>query len=169
MKARIKRIDVSTLAPLILFSVFSLCVITVLLTGAKIYKSSSERDRNDYDRRTVSQYLTTRIRQSDRDGGYYIGEFNSSSPQDQGSTFFSCLEISGERYHTRIYCHNGYLCELLTLEGAEFEPADGERIIEAKSVEFAIEENTIKVNIEYSDGRKEVLNILIRSERETIE
>lgn len=169
MKKRIKKIDASTLSPLILFTVFSLCVIAVLLTGAKIYRNASGRDRASYDRRTVAQYLTTRIRQSDRDGGYFIGEFDSTSGQAQGDTFFSCVEYDGELYHTRIYCHDGYLYELLTLAGAEFEPRDGEKIIEAESVTFKIIGNAVEVGIVYSDGTGDTLSILLRSQEEAAE
>ena len=138
----------------------------MLLTGAKIYRDASRRDRESYDQRTVAQYLTTRIRQSDLAGGYYIGEFNSKSEQSEGDTFFSFMEIEGDLYHTRIYCHDGYLYELLTLVGDEFDPKDGEKIAELNDLSFKLEGNAIKLTVEYSDGTKGELYVLMRHESE---
>ena len=50
---------IDTLAVLLLFGVFAVCVLSVLLTGADAYRRMTERDNRAYDRRTCVQYVVT--------------------------------------------------------------------------------------------------------------
>ena len=166
MKRHIKRIDLSILAPLLLFTVFALCVITVLLTGAKIYRNYTARDQTGYDHRTVAQYITTRIRQSDACEAFFVGDFSEATPKSEGDTFFFCEVFGDETYYTRIYCHDGYLYELFALAGDPFEPCDGEKILAVGDLHFAAEGDQVTVEIEYADGSRQTLVLHMRSRAE---
>ena len=52
MKRQGTQHHIDTLAALLLFGIFAACVLTVLLAGAEAYRRVTERDREDYDRRT---------------------------------------------------------------------------------------------------------------------
>ena len=67
-----------TLAALLLFGVFAVCVLAVLLTGADAYRRLTERDREASDRRPSVQYIATRGRQSDAAGGIGV-EFSADT------------------------------------------------------------------------------------------
>ena len=136
MKNKIKKADASSVAPLFLFTLFAISAVFVLLGGVRIYKTMLERDRASFERRTVSQYLVTRMRQSDSLGGCYIGDFDSLEPQSAGDTLFYREVIEGEEYLTRIYCHEGYLCELFSSADGGFSKSDGERVIPVLSLSF---------------------------------
>lgn len=169
MNKRTKRMSIGTVAPLALFAVITVCIVAVLLTGANTYKSFTDRDSASYDHRTVSRYLTARMRQSDAEGAYFVGDFTSTAPQSEGDTFFFCETFGDETYHTRIYCHDGYLCELFALAGEPFEPEDGEKIIKAQSLHFTVNEGTVTVDIRYGDGTLESLVLCPSSHGEVAE
>ena len=65
MKPKRTQKNISTLTPLLLFVIFTTCILSVLLTGADTYQKLSQQDYDSFQRRTVAQYLTTRIRQGD--------------------------------------------------------------------------------------------------------
>lgn len=154
-------------APLFLFALFAISSVVVLLLGAKVYKSMLSRDEASHERRTVSQYIATRLRQSDKAEAYYIGSFDSLIPAEEGDTLFYLEEIDGEEYLTRIYCHDGYLCELFSSADGGFTKSDGERVIPILSLSFKNENGLIVAEIVYSDGTSGALNIAPRSGRET--
>ena len=88
----------SALAPLLLFAVFASCVALILLFGADIYRNLSQRDQDNYQRRTAVQYVTTRIRQSDAEGMVFIGDFYEATPNTSGDTLFLCEELDGKPF-----------------------------------------------------------------------
>ena len=47
------------LMALLVFALFALCVLLVLLTGAKIYRNLVDRSRESYEARTAAQYITS--------------------------------------------------------------------------------------------------------------
>lgn len=167
MRSRIKKADASRVAPLFLFALFAISSVFVLLCGARIYKSMLARDGDSYERRTVSQYIATRLRQSDAHGAYYIGSFNELLPAEEGDTLFYLEQIDGEEYLTRIYCHEGYLCELFSSADGGFSKGDGERVIPISSLSFKNENGLIVADIEFSDGSRGTLDIAPRSGRGT--
>ena len=52
MKRQGTKHQIDGLLMLLLFGVFAVCVLIVLLTGARAYRGLTERDRAAYDRRT---------------------------------------------------------------------------------------------------------------------
>ncbi len=162
MKRTIKKTDISTLAPLLLFTVFSFCVVAVIMMGVQIYRTHTSRDRSSFDHRTAEQYITTRIRQSDTQGACFIGDFNSTEGDASGDTFFFCETFGEDTYYTRIYCHNGYLYELFTPASCDFSKEDGEKILEMKSLTFHESNGGISANLVFSDGTERTLYINLR-------
>lgn len=130
-----KESKITGLLALVVFAVFALCVLGVLLTGAKTYQGVVDRGEQAYALRTAAQYLSTRVRQSD--------SADSIALEDFGGTTALVLrqKIDGETYATRIYCHGGYLRELFTAETGSFSPEDGETLLEMEDLQFSWEEN----------------------------
>ena len=128
-------------AVLLTFGIFALCTLLVLLGGAKLYRNLTQRDRQTYDRRTATQYLSTRLHQADRENAVCVEAF--------GDTTALCIRetINGRTYLTRIYCHDGYLRELFTPESGSFSPEDGEKLLPAEYFTAATEDNTLFLQI----------------------
>ena len=123
------------LLALVVFAVFSLCVLAVLLAGASSYRALLSQGARLYEERTAVQYLATRVRQAPK----VAVEYFSGCP---------ALVIREEDYLTRIYCHEGFLRELYCSADADLSPEDGEAIVQAGSLSFALEERLLRVWID---------------------
>ena len=75
MKKRVTQHHLDGLIALLLFGLFAVCILAVLLTGAKAYRRLTQRDQAAYERRTSVQYIATRVRQADRLGGVTLEPF----------------------------------------------------------------------------------------------
>ena len=148
MNKQINKTRISSLAPLLLFVVFTTCVLSVLLTGADIYQKFSERDRNIFLHRTAAQYLSTRVRQNDMAGMLFVGDFDNnpdvavpaperaSASEISGDTLFLKEELGERTFYTRIYCADGYLQELFAEAGLEFTPSMGVKVLELEKLYY---------------------------------
>ena len=76
MREHSRKHDLSSLLVLLLFAVFAVCILAVLLTSADTYRRLSDRDQDSYDRRTAAQYITTKVRQADRQDTVSVRAFD---------------------------------------------------------------------------------------------
>ena len=97
-----RSIYIDGLLALLLFGVFAVCVLAVLLTGARAYRGLTQRDQAAYSRRVCVQYIATRVRQADRAEGVSVEPFGEGD----------ALVLSEDGYVTRVYHYDGYLMEL---------------------------------------------------------
>lgn len=154
---------ISGLLVLVLLGVFAVCILIVLLTGAKSYGRLAERDNTAFDHRTAAQYLSTKIRQSDSENAIYIGSFDADSAQNEGDTLVLRENIGESEYLTRIYCKDGYLRELFGTAEDGLQPEDGEKILAAESLHLVQNGRTITVEITNADGETTSLVLTLRS------
>lgn len=124
------------LLALLVFLLFALCLLLVLLTGAGVYRGLVRRGEESYAARTTVQYIATRVRQA---GDVAVEEFGGCKALVFPET------IDGERYLTRVYCHEGWLMELFSTGTAELSPEDGERVLEAEDLLVQLEGNLLTV------------------------
>lgn len=158
----------SALAPLLLFALFACCVVLVLLFGADIYRGLAQRDRENYQQRTAVQYLTTRVRQSDCADMVFIGDFDKAVPDASGDTVF-IREVLGDRtYYTRIYCHDGYLCELFGEATQAFTRKDGERILEAGQLRILREGSMLRFEMVFADAQAVTFTVTRRTGKDSL-
>lgn len=150
-----KTTDFITLA---VFAMLAVCMLAVLASGAGIYSRLTSRAKSQYDSRTVSRYLTTRIHQADAAGQLSLEEF--------GETPAIVLreELGGEVYLTRIYCYEGYLRELFTPENGTFSPEDGEKLLPAQALTPNRQGGLLFLELICSDGSRRELILYLRSE-----
>ncbi len=146
MNQRRQRHQIDGLITLVLFGVFAACVLSVLLTGAKVYRELTAEDRAAGDRRVCAQYIATKVRQVPSGDAIKV-------ESEAGLDVLSYAEeIEGEQYITRIYYSDGWIRELFTFGEAEFFPEDGERIAEARGLSMELEDGVLRVEIEDADG-----------------
>ena len=160
MREHSRKHDLSSLLVLLLFAVFAVCILSVLLTSADTYRRLSDRDQDSYGRRTAAQYITTKVRQADRQDAVSVRSFEGQA------ALVLTEEIDGEQYETLIYSYDGYLRELFTSVGGEMLPEDGEKIMEANR--FLADANNpekgqLSLRIQASDGTWEELTLCLRS------
>lgn len=146
------------LTALILFGVFAVCILSVLLAGAEAYRRLTERDREAYAERTCAQYLAMRVRQAPSGGAVTVSE------ADGTDVLGITEEIGGERYVTRVFCHDGWIRELFSAENAEFSPADGEKVMEAEALKLGLSDGLLTAEITDTGGEKTLLKLSLRGE-----
>ena len=149
---------------LLLFSVFAVCILSVLLTGADAYQRLTERGQDSFERRTAAQYLTTRVHQGDAAGCVFTGNFDGD-PAGTDTLFLKEL-IDGEAYYTRIYCREGMLMELFSGLEDGLQPEDGDPLLPVQALAFSEEQGCITAEITEQDGTVTRLHLLLRSGEE---
>ena len=162
MKKEQENSKITGLMALLVFAVFAVCVLGVLLTGAGVYKRLVGSGAEDYSRRTTAQYVTTRVRQAGRAGSVGVEDFGG---QD---ALVLREEIGGSVYLTRVYCFDGWVRELFTAESGDFSPEDGEKVLEAEELSFAMEGSSLLAQITLPDGTVQELTLYLRSEGEVL-
>lgn len=155
--------NMSGLLVLLLFAVFAVCIMSVLLTGADAYQRLTRRDQESYDRRTVTQYIATKVRQNDAAGAISIRLFDEAGTKADGDTLQMLEQLEGEEYCTRIYCWDGYIRELFSAPYDEFYPEDGEKVMQAQDLWFSLEEDLLTVTVTHTDGQREEIALYLRS------
>ena len=144
---------ISGLTALVLLCVFGVGILSVLLSGAGVYRRLGERDRMAYDSRTCLQYVATKVRQAPAPDSVALSEFGESD----------CLRLSqwvdGTEYWTRVYCYEGWMMELFTVAGEGFAPEDGEKILQVDS--FSLSRDGTLLSVEIVDSRGDADSILL--------
>lgn len=156
MKRRTIQHHMDGLAALLLFGVFAVCVLLVLITGASAYRRLTERDQSSYERRTAVQYIATRVRQADCLDSVFVEPFGD----------VDALVLADGDYLTRVYWYDGWLMELYCAAGADMEPRDGEKILEAGGLELSQEDGLLEAVLTNSDGGRDALRLSLRSGEE---
>lgn len=148
---------ISGLLALMLFLIFSICILGVLLSTADAYQRLSERNALSGDRRTGMMFVSTKVRQCDRAGSIYAGEFDGTS------ALYLTEVLEGERYKTILYCHDGYLYELFAPESLAAERGDGEPILPAEAFSASVQNGLLTVSLTALDGEVTTQALCIRS------
>ena len=149
--------NITNFIPLLVFTLLAVCVLAVLLTGAGIYNRLTDQGQVQYDRRTLSRYLTTRIRQADEQDAVFAETTEDTDALVLRET------IDNYVYETRIYCCNGYLREMFCEAGAGLPPEFGEEILPMEDFSVICEDNLVRAELLLTDGTKESLILLLRS------
>lgn len=147
----------TVLAALLLLLVFAVSVLLVLIIGVDTYHRITERDSVSYDRRICMNYIATKVRGADTEGGVSIERFGGLDALVLGET------IDGREYTTRIYEYEGVLMELFSERGAEMSPKAGEKIIETDGVEFSIDNGILNVSCSGKDSERINMTLSLRS------
>ena len=157
MKKLLKQSNMGSAAALLLLAIFAVCILSVLLTGADVFRSIAQRDQLSFDRRTAAQYLATRLQQADRPDSIAVAPFGDI-------TALVCEEeIDGERYLTRVYVYGGYLCELFSHVDAPLLPEDGERIMAMDDLRFQLTDGLVTAAFTDSSGNNISVSVALRS------
>lgn len=132
---------------LAVFTLFALCLLLVLLSGAGVCRRVAARTREGYALRTAVQYLSTRVRQAQ---GTAVTDFEGC----QALTLSE--ETDGRTYLTRVYWYEGAIRELYCRQDAALSPEDGEEVLEAESLSFSLEGEVLTARV---NGRTVVLQL----------
>lgn len=137
--------NLESVLTLVLFAVFAGCVLAVLNTGVTTYSAIVERGQDSYDQRALTHLVSTKLRQSEGKGRVTV-------TKEDGIDVLSLYEqLESNEFVTRIYCYDGWLCELFTFSDMPFKPEDGERLMEATCVGMAEKDGFVTLELLDSD------------------
>ena len=159
MKSFKRKSNISTVAALLTFAVFAVCVVSVLLYGAKAYKNLTGVDSENYTYRTCAQFINTKLHQGVCADRVSTGRFGD------GDCIIFEETIEGDDYLTGLYCHDGWLCELFISKDAgfeSFEPQDGEKVLEASVLQTSLKDGLLSVAINDSADHRIEMNFALR-------
>ncbi len=142
METNQKRHMVDFLFVLTLLFLFAFFSMTLVVLGAQVYKSTISSTQEDFNTRTVSFYLTEKIRQYDTAGNVSVTTFGD------GDAILLQQEIDGTTYNTYLYLYNGYITELFVADGNELSPESGQAILAAYAFEIeAVNDRLIQCSV----------------------
>ncbi len=156
MKTQSAKLHITGLLALLLFAVFAVSILSVLTTGAGVYRRLAERDDTAYTQRTAERYVAAKIRQAGSGDAISVEDF-------RGVTALTVREeIGGIVFLTRIYCYDGHLRELFSMEGGDLTPADGESILPLAALEGECTDDRLILHLTHEDGTQRELILALR-------
>jgi len=121
---RRERYTAEILFVIALFFLYTIFTVLLSVMVADAYSRGAERSERNYNMRTSVLYLTEKIRQTTNASGEI-----SVRQTGEGDALVLGMLAEGERYETWIYVEDGYLREVLLLQGAEVSPGIGQKIM----------------------------------------
>lgn len=133
--------------PLLLFIVLASCVLSVLLSGTKIYSSITKENQQSYTDRTIRQYIYTKIQQAEKVSDVSLGNLG-----DENALIIK-QNLNNHDLIEYIYCYDGYLRELLTYADSEMHPEDGEKLLALNIFSPLLAEDLLAISIGNTDEK----------------
>ena len=133
-------------AALTLVCIFGVAMLMSLLVGAGVLRRVEDRVEENAAQRVGMSYITAKLH------GYDSRDMIRVGPYGDGDAVFLTEEIGGTLYDTILYVHDGWLRELMCIQGWELEPEAGQTITEASDMTVT-EPAPGLLRIAYTDGR----------------
>lgn len=146
-----KKHNMTSIAALMLFVIFAVSVLSVLMTGVSAYRRLTERGRAVYESQTLSQFIEEKVRQAVSKDAVSVENFG-------GSDVLMLSEmIDGETYVTRVFCYDGWLMELFSLNEDGFVLEDGEKLLPAQAMSVSLNDGLLTIRITDQRGSEETV------------
>ncbi len=149
-----KKHALHSVLPLLIFALFATVILSTLMSGAKVYNRLSARGGDTFISRTVAQYITVKIQQTENQGDIFLDSFGD------GTALVLPSEYSEQEYVTRLYCYDGYLCELFSSSDALLSAQDGEKILPLDLLDAKLEGELLTINL-FDGSDAETLHIYL--------
>lgn len=157
MKQEPKQFHISRLFTLGVFFLFALTLMLVILTGAKIYRSTVDTGQQAYEERVTVQYLTARVRRADSLSLMTLEDYCGLD----ALVFHETLD--GTDYQTLIYCYDGWLRELFCTDSAAFSPSSGEKILPLTGMTLSQNGSLLHITVSLPHGDAVSFELQLRS------
>lgn len=121
MKRSGHKATIDLVAALLLFCVYSGCVLLCLMTGASVYRRTLDSTQAQFSERTTLSYLVARVRAHNTAGVVSVTRFGDGDA-------LVLADEADSPYVTYVYSCSGQLCELYTDPSLGLPPEAGEII-----------------------------------------
>ncbi|HHW95099.1 MAG TPA: DUF4860 domain-containing protein [Mogibacterium sp.] len=130
-----------------LFFLYTLCVLLLSVMAADTYREGAKRSERNYNMRTSVLYLTEKARQTSLPEGISVRQ------TEEGDALVLGMSAEGEQYETWIYVEDGYLREVLLMQGADFMPGIGQKIMPLSSLDLELgKEGLLQISVTDQTG-----------------
>lgn len=139
--------SLDTVLTLVLFALFSCCLLMVLILGAQSYQRVVTASQESYEERTCLQYIATKVNHYSGKDAVTVTAFGDGSALALRET------IDGYNYITYLYLHDGNVKELFCEADVDLSPEAGFSIMEIEH--FSVEEissNLLRLSCTGSGG-----------------
>ena len=141
-----------------LFTMFAVTAFLLILIGAKQYQHTADTMDSNYESRTISSYLTEKIRQNDSQGQVSIVKLENTNALSIKTTED---DIS---YITYIYYYDNALREIVVNDQSVFSLSTGQEIIKTGGFEAElITANLLKITITTSEDKLQTIFLSLHS------
>lgn len=122
-----------------LCALFFLLAMGVTLMGSSVYRNTVASATENYGQRTALSYLVNQIRRCAHrtEGVVQLGRFDGAD----------ALILSEGEYITVLYVYDGALRTLYTQPGSGLTAADGEAVLPAEGLTFALEDDLLILTV----------------------
>lgn len=141
-----------------LFTMFAVTAFLLILIGAKQYQHTADTMDANYESRTISSYLTEKLRQNDSQGTIRITDI-------EGTHALALETVENDvTYITYIYYYENALREIVVNEQSIFSLGSGQEIITTGGFTAElVKNNLIKITITTTEDQKETLFLPLHS------
>ena len=147
---------IDTVFVLALITLFAATSFVLVLIGAKQYRYVTNTMNENFEDRTVSSYLTEKIRQYDTEHAIFV-----TSLQEVPALAFLAYEEEVS-YTTYIYYYEGALRELVLTENSVFSLSAGQEIIPMQGfTPTLVGDSLIRAKIIDTEGKEQTLYFTI--------
>lgn len=141
-----------------LFTMFAVTAFLLILIGAKQYQNTADTMDSNYETRTISSYLTEKLRQNDADGSITITEIDGTHALALKTT------ENDITYVTYIYYYENALREIVVNDASVFSLETGQEIIQTGGFSAeVVSDNLLKITITTIKGQKQTLYLTLHS------
>ena len=147
----------SSLLTLMLFLIFAICIVAVILGSTGIYERLTKNSAQSEDRRVTAMFVAAKLRQNDKVGCIRLEEIGGAD------ALVFTEDLDAGRFCTWIYCHEGWLYEILVSESVVPRPGDGERLIAAESMELELNDGLLSIVLTDTQGQESRQTLMLRS------
>lgn len=143
----------------LLLGLFAVMSLALVLLGIKTYAAAAEKTRTHNTERILTNYVRTVLRSADGESEIYTEECG-------GVTVLTVRYGEDEdAYYTRIYAHEGYLCEQFTAADIDFEPENGERLCACAAFTPKIEGSLVTLTFTQDPGTEQTVYVALKTGR----
>lgn len=139
---------------LALFFLFAFSSIILIILGSNVYQKTAAQMETHFDQRSVSSYITEKIRQNDICDTFVISSLGPVEALQMSQI------IDDVSYSTYLYVYEDHLYELFARSDIEMQPSDGQEILLLKDISFSFLTANL-LEIKYHDSNNKEQNLLI--------
>lgn len=150
--------SIDTLFAILLFSILTLCALSIIVLGGKVYQNIAKNMDENFTSRTALSYISNKVKQHDKTDSVLV-----ESRQGEEALILK-EDIDGTIYETWIYYDNGSIKEIFTEEGTDIPLDTGTVILNAQDIHFKLTgSNLLHTEVISKDGGSMKLLLNLRS------